>query len=144
MSASGVKNINIMHGHVHPKQARSAMIICPKQSDRYRERVRAFIMGETVTDTTEVIRSPHWGKSASKAKVFTPLTKTPKEILAMDNVNFPPPTSDGRDSGEAKHEQVFMTITKIEVITQMIAIILRSRIEEAVAFRQCSSGKDIM
>lgn len=26
-----------------------------------------------------------------KRDSFTPLTKTPKEILAMDNVNFPPP-----------------------------------------------------
>ncbi|GKB74614.1 hypothetical protein Tco_0936026 [Tanacetum coccineum] len=86
------------------------------------ERVRAFIRGETAADTTDVIRSPWWEKSAGKAswsenqngsrnrdhrrgegrsmgtcapyarrEGFTPLTKTPKEILAMDNVNFPPP-----------------------------------------------------
>ncbi|GJU39370.1 reverse transcriptase domain-containing protein [Tanacetum coccineum] len=84
----------------------------------------SFIRGETAADTTEVIRSPRWEKSAGKAswsenqngsrnrshrrgggkgrnmgtyapyairEGFTPLTKTPNEILAMDNVNFPPP-----------------------------------------------------
>ncbi|GJS65339.1 hypothetical protein Tco_0679903 [Tanacetum coccineum] len=64
------------------------------------ERVKAFIRGETSIDTTESIRSPRCEKSVSKAnwlegqnekEGFTPLTKTPKEILALDNVNFPPP-----------------------------------------------------
>ncbi|GKC90888.1 hypothetical protein Tco_1151537, partial [Tanacetum coccineum] len=92
-----------------------------KTVDEMWERVRAFIKGETAANTTEVIRSPHWEKSASKAswpenqngsrnsghrrgqgrsirtyapfarrEGFIPLTKTPKEILAMDNVNFAP------------------------------------------------------
>ncbi|GJR50656.1 hypothetical protein Tco_1401177 [Tanacetum coccineum] len=37
---------------------------------------------------------------------FTPLVKTPKEILAMDNMNFPPTTPDGGNSREAKYKQV--------------------------------------
>ncbi|GJS40649.1 hypothetical protein Tco_0565692 [Tanacetum coccineum] len=56
-----------MHGHGHPKLAKKLNDKIPKTVDEIWERVRAFIMGETVTDTTEVIRSPHWGKSASKA-----------------------------------------------------------------------------
>ncbi|GJS08449.1 reverse transcriptase domain-containing protein [Tanacetum coccineum] len=56
----------------------------PKTVDKIWERVRAFIRVETAIDTTEVIQSP-------RREGFTPLTKTPKEILAMDNVNFPPP-----------------------------------------------------
>nr|GEV96846.1 hypothetical protein [Tanacetum cinerariifolium] len=80
-----------MHGHSHPELAKKLIDKIPKTVDemceRERERVRAFIRGETVADTTEVIRSPRWEKSAG----FTPLTKTPKDILAMDNVKFPPP-----------------------------------------------------
>ncbi|GKF28903.1 hypothetical protein Tco_0095245 [Tanacetum coccineum] len=111
-----------MYGHGHPELAKKLNDKIPKTVDEMWERVRAFIRGETVADTTEVIRSPQWEKSAGKAswsenqngsrnrghrkgegrsmgtcapyarrEGFTPLTKTPKEILAMDNVNFPPP-----------------------------------------------------
>ncbi|GJZ43145.1 reverse transcriptase domain-containing protein [Tanacetum coccineum] len=83
-----------IHGHGHPELAKKLNDKIPKTVDEMWERFRAFIRGETVSDTTKVIRSPRWEKSAGKAswrKGFTPLTKTPKEILAMDNVNFPPP-----------------------------------------------------
>ncbi|GJX97648.1 hypothetical protein Tco_0353446 [Tanacetum coccineum] len=111
-----------MHGHGHPELAKKLNDKIPQTVDEMWERVRAFIKGETVADTTEVIRSPQWEKSTSKAswsenhngsrnrghrrgqgrsmrtcapyarrEGFTPLTKTLKEILAIDNVNFPPP-----------------------------------------------------
>ncbi|GKC61745.1 reverse transcriptase domain-containing protein [Tanacetum coccineum] len=111
-----------MHGHGHLELAKKLNDKISKTVDEMWERVRAFIRGETAADTTEVIRSPRWEKSAGKAswsenqhgsrnrghrrgegrnmgtcapyakrEGFTPLTKTPKEILAMDNVNFPPP-----------------------------------------------------
>ncbi|GJS49613.1 hypothetical protein Tco_0599734 [Tanacetum coccineum] len=66
-----IKISAFMHGYGHPKLAKKLNDKIPK----------------TVADTTKIIRSPHWEKSVS----FTPLTKTPKEILAMDNVNFPRP-----------------------------------------------------
>nr|GEU47348.1 hypothetical protein [Tanacetum cinerariifolium] len=72
-----------MHGHGHPELTKKLNDKIPKTVDEMWKRVRAFIRGETAADTTEVIRSPQ--------KSFTPLTKTPKEILDMDNVNFPPP-----------------------------------------------------
>ncbi|GJW58974.1 hypothetical protein Tco_0105705 [Tanacetum coccineum] len=75
-----------MHGHDHPELAKKLNDKIPKTVDEMWERVGAFIRGETAADTTEAIRSPRWEK-----KGFTPLTKTPREILAMDNVNFPPP-----------------------------------------------------
>ncbi|GJV73184.1 reverse transcriptase domain-containing protein [Tanacetum coccineum] len=105
-----------MHGHGHPELAKKLNDKIPKTVDKMWERVRAFIRGEMAADTTKVIRSPHWEKSASKAnwsknqnesrsrghrkgqgrsmgtcapyarkEGFTPLTKTLKEILAMDN-----------------------------------------------------------
>ncbi|GJZ98864.1 reverse transcriptase domain-containing protein [Tanacetum coccineum] len=77
-----------MHGHGHPELAKKLNDKIPKTVDKMWERVRAFIRGETAADTTEAIRSPQGEKSAEG---FTPLTKTPKEILAVDNVNFPPP-----------------------------------------------------
>ncbi|GJV73031.1 hypothetical protein Tco_1493026 [Tanacetum coccineum] len=111
-----------MHGHGHPELSKKLNDKIPKTVDEMWERVRAFIRGEAVADTTEAIRSPRWEKSAGKAswsehqngsrnrshrrgerrnmgtcapyarrEGFTPLMKTPKEILAMDNVNFPPP-----------------------------------------------------
>ncbi|GJS82151.1 reverse transcriptase domain-containing protein [Tanacetum coccineum] len=70
-----------MHRHGHPELAKKLNDKIPKTVDEMWERVRAFIKGETAADTTEVIRSP-------RREGFTPLTKTPKEILAMDNVNF--------------------------------------------------------
>ncbi|GKA16294.1 reverse transcriptase domain-containing protein [Tanacetum coccineum] len=72
-----------MHGHGHPELAKKLNDKIPKIVDEMWERVKAFIRGETASDTTKVIRSPREG--------FTPLRKTLKEILAMDNVNFPPP-----------------------------------------------------
>ncbi|GJZ96263.1 reverse transcriptase domain-containing protein [Tanacetum coccineum] len=72
-----------MHGHGHPKLAKKHNDKIPKIVDEMWERVRAFIRGEMAADTTVAIRSLREG--------FTPLTKTLKEILAMDNVNFPPP-----------------------------------------------------
>ncbi|GJS52503.1 reverse transcriptase domain-containing protein [Tanacetum coccineum] len=111
-----------MHGHGYPELAKKINDKILKIVDEMWERVRAFIRGETATDTTEAIRSPRWEKSNGKAswsegqnrsrnmghrrgegrnmgtcasyarkEGFTPLTKTPREILAMDNVNFSPP-----------------------------------------------------
>ncbi|GJR90728.1 hypothetical protein Tco_0214739 [Tanacetum coccineum] len=88
-----------MHGHDHPELAKKLNEKIPKTVDEMWERVRAFIKGETAAHTTEVIRSPHWEKSAGKAswpenqtgsrkrsmrtcapdarrEGFTPLTKT--------------------------------------------------------------------
>nr|GEV81455.1 reverse transcriptase domain-containing protein [Tanacetum cinerariifolium] len=76
-----------MHGHGHPKLARKLNDKILKIVVQIWERVRAFIRGEMAVSTTKFIRSPQWEKSTG----FTPLTKTPKEILAMDNVNFLPP-----------------------------------------------------
>ncbi|GJU43733.1 reverse transcriptase domain-containing protein [Tanacetum coccineum] len=111
-----------MHAHGYPELAKNLNDKIPKTVDEMWERVRDFIRGEMAADTTEVIRSPRWEKSAGKASCsenqngcrnrghkkgegrnmgtcapytrregFTPLTKTLKEILAMDNANFPSP-----------------------------------------------------
>nr|GEW04783.1 reverse transcriptase domain-containing protein [Tanacetum cinerariifolium] len=56
-----------MHGHGHPELAKNLNDKIPKTVDEMWERVRAFIRGETAADTTEVIRSPRWKKSAGKA-----------------------------------------------------------------------------
>ncbi|GJV32147.1 reverse transcriptase domain-containing protein [Tanacetum coccineum] len=72
--------------HGHPELAKKLNDKIPKIVDEMWERVRAFIRGEMVANTTEVIRSP-------RREGFTPLTKTLKEILIMDNVNFPPSPS---------------------------------------------------
>ncbi|GJT06232.1 hypothetical protein Tco_0840694 [Tanacetum coccineum] len=52
---------------VHPELAKKINDKIPKTVDEIWERVRAFIKGETVVDTTEFIRSPRWEKSAGKA-----------------------------------------------------------------------------
>nr|GEV76480.1 hypothetical protein [Tanacetum cinerariifolium] len=78
-----------MHGHGHPELAKKLNDKIPKTIDEIWERFKAFIRGEIVADTTEFIRSLRWEKSAG----FIPLTKIPKEILSMDNVNFPLPPS---------------------------------------------------
>ncbi|GKB84381.1 hypothetical protein Tco_0956653 [Tanacetum coccineum] len=56
-----------MHEHGHPELAKKLNDKIPKIVDEMWERVRAFIRGETAADTTEVIISPRWEKSAGKA-----------------------------------------------------------------------------
>ncbi|GJW68415.1 reverse transcriptase domain-containing protein [Tanacetum coccineum] len=64
-----------MHGHGHPELAKKLNDKIPKTVDEIFERVRAFIRGEVAV-----------GKYT-----FTSLTKTPKEILAMESISFPEP-----------------------------------------------------
>ncbi|GJW25545.1 hypothetical protein Tco_0039356 [Tanacetum coccineum] len=78
-----------MHGHGHPELAKKLNDKIPKTVDEMWERVR---------DTTEAIRSPRWEKSVGKASWLENQNgsrnrshRRGKEILAMDNVNFPPP-----------------------------------------------------
>ncbi|GJR04180.1 hypothetical protein Tco_0527164 [Tanacetum coccineum] len=56
-----------MHGHGHPELSKKLNDKIPKTVDEMWERIRAFIRGEAVTDTTKAIRSPRWEKSAGKA-----------------------------------------------------------------------------
>ncbi|GKB22761.1 reverse transcriptase domain-containing protein, partial [Tanacetum coccineum] len=104
-----------MHGHGHPKLAKKLNDKIPKTVDEMFERVRAFIRGEVVTGSAEIVRPsqrdkgyirPSWFGGPEKARnrggqretrrnmgiytpyprkdTFTPLIKTPKEILAME------------------------------------------------------------
>ncbi|GKF89746.1 hypothetical protein Tco_0263709, partial [Tanacetum coccineum] len=56
-----------MHGHGHPELAKKLNDKIPKIIDEMWERVRAFIRGEMIVDTTKVIRYPWWEKSSGKA-----------------------------------------------------------------------------
>nr|GEX11104.1 hypothetical protein [Tanacetum cinerariifolium] len=53
-------------GHGHPELAKKLNDKIPKTVDEMWEKVKAFIRGETAADTTKVIRSPWWEKSAGK------------------------------------------------------------------------------
>ncbi|GKC46912.1 hypothetical protein Tco_1064634 [Tanacetum coccineum] len=74
-----------MHGHDHPKLAKKLNDKIPKTVDEIRNgsRNRGHGRGQG--------RSMGTCTPYARNEGFTPLTKTPKEILAMDNVNFPPP-----------------------------------------------------
>ncbi|GKB66632.1 hypothetical protein Tco_0928044 [Tanacetum coccineum] len=66
---------------------------------------------------------------------FTPLIKTPKEILAMESVNFPkPPPLIG--TPEKQNLTNFVITTEIEATTPTIATSLKKQIEEVVASRK--------
>ncbi|GJR04244.1 reverse transcriptase domain-containing protein [Tanacetum coccineum] len=113
-----------MHGHGHPELAKKLNDKIPKTVDEMFKRVRAFIRGEVVAGSAEMVRPsqgdkgyvrPAWTGGPKKARnrgglreaqrnigvytpyprkdTFTPLTTTPKEILAMESVSFlePPP-----------------------------------------------------
>ncbi|GJV58729.1 reverse transcriptase domain-containing protein [Tanacetum coccineum] len=86
-----------MHRHDHPKLAKKLNDKILKIVDEMWERVMAFIMGETANGTRNRGHRRGEGRSIetcapyARREGFTPLTKTLKEILAMDNVNFPPP-----------------------------------------------------
>ncbi|GJT42042.1 hypothetical protein Tco_1379434 [Tanacetum coccineum] len=83
-----------MHGYGHPELSKKLNDKIPKTVDEMWERVRAFIRGEAAADTTEVIRSPRWEKSVGKAgRPEHQNGSRNRKILAMDNVDFPPPPS---------------------------------------------------
>ncbi|GJZ07611.1 hypothetical protein Tco_0541404 [Tanacetum coccineum] len=75
----------------------------PKTVDEMFKRVRAFIRGEVVAASVEMVRPsqgdkgyvrlawPGMSKKARNRDTFTPLIKTPKKILAMESVSFPEP-----------------------------------------------------
>ncbi|GKA32513.1 reverse transcriptase domain-containing protein [Tanacetum coccineum] len=77
----------------HPEIAKNLNDKIRKIVDEMWERVKAFIRVETFADTTEKGEGRSMGTCAPYAtrEGFIPLTKTPKKILTMDNVNFPPP-----------------------------------------------------
>ncbi|GKF00109.1 reverse transcriptase domain-containing protein, partial [Tanacetum coccineum] len=113
-----------MHGHGHLELAKKLNDKIPKTVDEMFERVKAFIKGEVVAGSAEIVRPsqgdkgyvrPAWTEGPEKARnrgglrearknigvyapyprrdTFTPLTKPPKKILAMESVSFsePPP-----------------------------------------------------
>ncbi|GJR12088.1 hypothetical protein Tco_0794740 [Tanacetum coccineum] len=55
-----------MHGHGHPELAKKLNDKISKTVNEMWERVRAFIRGETIADTTEAIRSPRWERVLAK------------------------------------------------------------------------------
>ncbi|GJT11643.1 hypothetical protein Tco_0858685 [Tanacetum coccineum] len=80
-----------MHEHGHLELAKKLNDKVPKTIDEMWERVRAFIRGETVADTTEVIIYPWWEKSVGKASSSKNQNGSEIEVIEGDNVNFPPP-----------------------------------------------------
>ncbi|GJZ55095.1 hypothetical protein Tco_0610288 [Tanacetum coccineum] len=96
-----------MHGHGHPELAKKLNDKIPKTVDEMFERVRAFVRGEVVAGSTvwsgiqerarnrngprDTRRSMGMYTPYPKRDTFTPLTKTLKEILAMESISFPKP-----------------------------------------------------
>ncbi|GJY10121.1 hypothetical protein Tco_0378306 [Tanacetum coccineum] len=84
-----------MHGHGHLELAKKLNDKIHKTVDKMFERVRAFIRGEVVVGSAEMV-SPSQGDKGVYTTypikdTFTPLTKTPKEILTMERSSFPEP-----------------------------------------------------
>ncbi|GJQ99238.1 hypothetical protein Tco_0522223 [Tanacetum coccineum] len=90
-----------MHGHGHPELVKKLNDKIPKTVDEMFERVRAFIRGEVAARPER--RAKNRGGPREERRnmgvytpyprkdTFTPLTKTPKEILAMESISFPEP-----------------------------------------------------
>ncbi|GJQ92923.1 reverse transcriptase domain-containing protein [Tanacetum coccineum] len=79
------------HRYGHPELTKKLNDKIPKTVDGMFERVRAFIRRDAATRSAEVARAPQWDKGTTRPgwrDTFTPLTKTLKEILAMESVNF--------------------------------------------------------
>ncbi|GJS47295.1 reverse transcriptase domain-containing protein [Tanacetum coccineum] len=87
-----------MHGRGHPKLDKKLNDKIPKTIDEMWER-SASKAGWSKNQNGSRNRGHGRGQGRSmgtcalyaREEGFTPLTKTPNEILAMDNVNFPPP-----------------------------------------------------
>ncbi|GJV13874.1 hypothetical protein Tco_1355415 [Tanacetum coccineum] len=71
----------------------------------------------------------------ARKDAFTPLIKTPKEILAMESVNFPKPPP-LIETPEKQNLTNFVITTEIEATTPTIATSLKKQIEEVVASRK--------
>ncbi|GJV42714.1 reverse transcriptase domain-containing protein [Tanacetum coccineum] len=100
-----------MHGHGRLELAKKLNDKIPKTVDEMFKRVRAFIKGEVATGSAEMVRPsqgdkryvrPAWSRISEKARnrgglrearkdTFTPLIKTPKEILVIESMSFPEP-----------------------------------------------------
>nr|GEW20487.1 hypothetical protein [Tanacetum cinerariifolium] len=86
-----------MHGHGHPKLAKKLNDKIPETVDKMFERVQAFIRGEVaararnIGGLREARRNMRVYTRYPKEDAFTPLTNTPKEILAMKSISFPEP-----------------------------------------------------
>ncbi|GJS30853.1 hypothetical protein Tco_0491473 [Tanacetum coccineum] len=72
----------------HPELAKKLNDKIPKTMDEIFERVRAFIRGEVAAGSDEVSRAPQWDKGTTRPGWSG---GQEKEILAMENMNFPPP-----------------------------------------------------
>ncbi|GJX78060.1 reverse transcriptase domain-containing protein [Tanacetum coccineum] len=88
--------VAFMHGHGHPELAKKLNDKILKTVDEMFESVRAFIRGEAAVGSAEMVRPPQEDKGYApypQKDTFTPLIKTPKEILAIESVSFlePPP-----------------------------------------------------
>nr|GEW52722.1 hypothetical protein [Tanacetum cinerariifolium] len=92
----------LRNGHGHSELAKKLNDKIPKTVDEMFERVRAFIRGEMVAGQKrarnrngprEVRRNMGMYMPYLRRDTFTPLTKTLKEILAMEGISFlePPP-----------------------------------------------------
>nr|GEV02196.1 hypothetical protein [Tanacetum cinerariifolium] len=77
-----------MHGHGHPKLAKTFNDKILKIVDEMFERVRAFIRREVAACSAEMVRMY---TLYPRRDTFTPHTKTSKEILAMESISFPKP-----------------------------------------------------
>nr|GEV84385.1 reverse transcriptase domain-containing protein [Tanacetum cinerariifolium] len=78
-----------MHDHGHPELAKKLNDKIPKTVDETFERGQERIRGRS--GPSEFRRSVGTCAPYSRRETFAPLIKTPKEILAMESVNFPPP-----------------------------------------------------
>nr|GEW90884.1 reverse transcriptase domain-containing protein [Tanacetum cinerariifolium] len=117
-----------MHSYGHPELAKKLNNKIPKTMDEMFERVRAFLRGDRQQGRSgqkEFRRNMGTCAPYSRRDTFTPLIKMPKEILAMEDVNFPPPSPLIRtlkNDTAKKTDEVVMEKENVDDVTGSIEI----------------------
>ncbi|GJU25828.1 hypothetical protein Tco_1164449 [Tanacetum coccineum] len=96
-----------MHGHGHPELAKKLNDKIPKTVDEMFERVRAFIRGEVVTGSAELVRpsqwdkgnvSPAWSRGPEKARNRGDRRSCGLEEVGPSGEGHPPEQPEERES----------------------------------------------
>ncbi|GJV19085.1 hypothetical protein Tco_1368105 [Tanacetum coccineum] len=118
-----------MHGITNPNLIKRLNDNIPKSVDEMMSVTTAFLRGEVAVANQTDFKSRH--KPGRRQDRFTPLIKTPKEILAMEMVKFkaPPPMF---GPAENRNKNKFCEFHRDKGHITDECIHLRKQIEEAV------------
>ncbi|GJV55841.1 reverse transcriptase domain-containing protein [Tanacetum coccineum] len=144
-----MKISGFMHGITNPELIKRLHDKIPKSVDEMMRVTTVFLRGEVVASNHERKKSfPSWKQQEAKQK-FTLLTKTPKEILALDKGKFKPPPSmitlvEKRNASKfcEFHGEVWHTTDEYMHLKRQIEMLKAGKLSHLIKELKQSNGKD--